>query len=190
LCRRTCPAPRRAGLFTQPAANPIPLPSRQREAAHIPAAPSLWSRSGSQAGLGGLAWPMRMPPAEKSPASEMEAGRRSRRSQGRMRRTGRLQKRRSRQIDLPQAKRLSEPHKMQSKSVVIGVGALGMTLLAERLSHERSGRRKMLPRLLGCALMLFVGAPAAQAAWQGSGTAYPPPPVPHCGDVADSSAGS
>jgi hypothetical protein len=41
----------------------------------------------------------------------------------------------------------------------------------------------MLPRLLGCALMLFVGAPAAQAAWQGSGTAYPPPPVPHCGDV-------
>jgi hypothetical protein len=41
----------------------------------------------------------------------------------------------------------------------------------------------MFPRLLGCALMLLAGAPVAQAGWQSSGTAYPPPPVPHCGDV-------
>jgi hypothetical protein len=42
----------------------------------------------------------------------------------------------------------------------------------------------MARRSLGYALVLLAGASAAQAqGWKGAGTAYPPPPVPDCGEV-------
>ena len=41
----------------------------------------------------------------------------------------------------------------------------------------------MLPRLMGCVLLLASWASAAEAAWQGDARAYPPPPVPSCAEV-------
>jgi hypothetical protein len=47
----------------------------------------------------------------------------------------------------------------------------------------------MLPRLMGCALLLASWVSAAEAAWQGAAPAYLPPAVPSCAAVTARYAG-